>query len=150
MTRHSLFLLVLLGACSSTGPSDIWQDDLDAARARWSAAGIADYDYRYRFVCGLCAPGATEIRAVAVRGGAVLSVRNEVADTLHTGDLSEYGMTGQFARIQRYIDNEAASLTVAYHPVLGYPESVSVDPIAGAIDDEHGYQLSDLVTATDP
>ncbi len=62
-------LLTLLGACSATSPSNTWQNDLDAARTRWSTAGLGDYDYLYAFLCGICAPTATEPKALVPTEG---------------------------------------------------------------------------------
>lgn len=146
MTRHRLPLLVLLTGCASspTGPGNAWQDELDAARARWEAAGPVNYDYHYRFVCGECLPAMGHERLVEVRNGVVTAVRDLVADTLVTFDVPGYAIPRQFDRIQGYIDARAAMLEVEYHAVLGSPVSVAVDPIAEAVDDEHGFLIWDL------
>lgn len=145
MTSRLALLFLLTGCASSpTGPGDARQAELDAARARWEAAGLVNYDYHYRFVCGVCLPAMGHERLVQVRNGVVTVVRDLVADTLVTFDLPGYAIPRQFDRIQGYIDARAAMLEVEYHAVLGSPVSVAVDPIDGALDDEHGFHIRDL------
>jgi hypothetical protein len=138
--------MVLIAACSSpAGPSDGWQEELDAAESKWAAAGPSDYDYHYRVVCGECLPSAMNERLIMVRNGEVQSVRDLVADTLYTSDVTSYRIVDQFERVQGYVDIPAARLTVEYNPTLGYPASVSVDPVEGMVDDEHSFMLWGLV-----
>jgi hypothetical protein len=49
-----------------------------------------------------------------------------------------------FALLQRTLDGRPATFTVAYHPDLGYPALVHVDPKSGVADDEFSVQITSL------
>ena len=142
MKSRSAFAVVLLLACGSTGPSEVWQEQLDAARQRWAANGPSEYEYTYAMTC-YCPPESLRPVLVRVRDGVVIAL---YYGNFPGGELpsyeGEWTIPDQFARIQRYIDAGAKTLEVEYHPVTGVPISVSVDPIPNAIDDEHGFTIS--------
>lgn len=143
MRNFSIAWTALLLACSSTGPSDVWQDQLDAARERWAANGMTEYEYYYGFVCGFCPPEARRPVFVRVREGEVIEL---FYPTFPGGDLpnreGDWTIPEQFDRIQRYIDGGAKMLAVTYHAVNGVPLELAVDPIPEAVDDEHGFTIT--------
>jgi hypothetical protein len=142
MRCTTLSLLTVLLACSATGPSEVWQAQLDAARQRWAANGPSEYEYTYVMTC-YCPPESLRPVLVRVRNGEVIAL---YYGNFPGGELPSYEgdwtIPEQFARIQRYIDGGAKALEVEYHPVTGVPISMSVDPIPNAVDDEHGFTIT--------
>ena len=43
---------------------------------------------------------------------------------------------------------EAAGLAVRYNATFGYPESIQIDWVAGAVDDEVSYRITDFSLAS--
>jgi hypothetical protein len=49
---------------------------------------------------------------------------------------------GLFDIINEAITAKAAAISVRYNDHLGYPESIAIDRVAGAVDDEVSYRIS--------
>ncbi len=141
-----LLLVAMTPSCGEglTGPRKVAQQELNAARARWAALEVANYDYEYRMSC-FCGPDALRPVVVQVRGGMVTAVRDRETDEPRTPLTQWATIPGLFDRIQGWIDLPANTLDVEYDPVSGIPTSVSVDPIRNAVDDEGGFHASALV-----
>ncbi|SRR5690606_22207352 len=161
--RRSLFGLavlagLLLGACvpqtappempppagqpSPPGPpADSVRAALDAARARWDAAGIVDYAFVYEEVC-FCLPEDRGPFAITVRDGAVASAtyQGEPANARRTYPTVD----SLFATVEDALDRGAESVRVTFDPVLGYPAEASIDYEAMVADEELGFRVSDL------
>jgi hypothetical protein len=144
MRKYLLVLLVATGACSSsTGPSDQAQA-LALSRARWYSSGIADYQFTIARLCECSAESAGPV-VVEVRDGEVserkyvsgISVDPQYAD-LFTA------VPGLFELIDEALRRDAAGLAVRYNPAWGYPESIQIDWVAGAVDDEVSYRITDF------
>lgn len=123
-------------------------EELAAARARWAAAAMLDYDYTLSRVC-FCPPEALGPFRVRVRGGDVEGAEfgGEEVDLATNGSLV---MTVErvFADIERALTDPEADVFADYHPELGYPTVASLDWIVQAVDDEEHLTLSDLVAVT--
>ena len=109
------------------------QEALDEARARWEATGITSYSATVdvRCFCGFEGPVDVDIRDGAV--------------TNPSSDIPEWAavtVPEVFDAIESQLD--ADHLEVAFHPELGYPISVRIDPITNASDDEIDYFILDL------
>ena len=144
MPKYLLVLLVAAGACSSsTGPSDEAQA-LALSRARWYSSGIENYDFTIARICE-CTPELAGPVVVEVRNGQVserkyasgINVDPQYAD-LFTA------VPGLFDLIDEAIRRDAAGLAVRYNSAYGYPESIQIDWVAGAVDDEVSYRISDF------
>lgn len=129
-----------LVACA-TAPDDRLAD-LDAARSRWAAQGLAQYAITVERLCFCAGPHRVEVRV-----GEVAVTRTD----LETGEpvppeLAAFfpDVPGFFTIIESEIRRPAHRLTASYHPVAGYPESIVVDPIGGAVDDEYSYRITAL------
>nr|NIP96584.1 hypothetical protein [Akkermansiaceae bacterium] len=143
------FVLGLAGLWAGCGIVDSdgsgWEKDLAEARQLWRDASLTDYDYRVRQLC-FCGFGGAVI-AVEVRGGEVVA-----ATDTQSGEaipLSQFpwaapSVEDLFQRIEDILEGGPAEFTATYDPLLGYPRSVSSDPIANAIDDEWGVEASDV------
>lgn len=118
------------------------QDRLDAARARWDASGIEDYEWTYERSC-FC-PRFTV--TVQVEGGVAVSHQVEPQEggfPESDEDPQILTMTDLFDEVQEAIDT-ADALTVDYEEQSGSVTSIDVDPIKNAIDDEYGYVVRDV------
>jgi hypothetical protein len=117
------------------------QDRLDAARARWEAAGIDSYTWRYERHC-LCPP--LEVEIVVVDGVATaheLVPATDGAPGPVDQELEILTMDDLLDAVQDAIDT-AASLTVGYDPGTGQVRTLDVDQIENAVDDEYGYAVT--------
>ena len=141
----SLILALGLAGCEPvTGPAS----DLDEARARWAARGPDDYTMRLTRGCFCTEEGRGPV-VIAVRGGVVQSRRYvstgaDVPPSL-AGDFPS--VEALFAHIEAAQRAGANELRVTYHPTLGHPVDVYVDPHAGIADDEHHFTVADVAAA---
>jgi len=146
LTAGVLALTVTLGlsACASpTAPEDPLLL-LERNEATWSRAGVTSYRYTIARSC-FCVPESSGPVTVEVRSGQVVDRRYESG----LGVSPQYSdiftsVPGLFGLIREAAAYPAASVTVRYHPQLGYPESIAIDWVAGAVDDEVSYRISAL------
>jgi hypothetical protein len=144
MHKYLLVLLVAAGACSSsTDPSDQAQT-LALSRARWNRSGIANYQFTIARLCE-CTPESVGQVVVEVRGGEVSERKYASGITVDPqyADLFT-DVPGLFDLIDEAIRRDAAGLAIRYNTAYGYPESIQIDWVAGAVDDEISYRISDF------
>ncbi|MBW3666391.1 MAG: hypothetical protein KY394_02225 [Actinobacteria bacterium] len=104
--------MIALAACSGTAASGALEE-LEAARQRWSAAGLDDYRFTFQDDCGECLPSSRLPREVVVRDGEASAPGQPTVDSL-------------FDAVEKALA-DGSSVDVAYHPVLGYPEYIWID-----------------------
>ena len=144
MRKYLLVLLVAAGACSSsTDPSDETQA-LALSRARWYGSGIADYQFTIARLCE-CTPESVGPVVVEVRDGQVAERKYASGSTVDPqyADLFT-DVPGLFELIDEAIRRDAAGLAVRYNSAYGYPESIQIDWVAGTVDDEVSYRITDF------
>ena len=151
-----LSVLMFAGACAETnvGPAgtaapDSPQTRLDAALAKWTDAGIANYNFTFSRGC-FCPVEYVGPYQATVIDGVVTGATYEGVDLLEIEVLraNSYGervltVEQVFAEIDRAIQ-AADSFEVTYHPELGYPLSASIDWDFQMADEEVYYTLADL------
>lgn len=105
--------------------------ELDAARARWAAADITDYDVTIRGV------GST------TRGlRADIEVRNGVtAEAIGAENWMLGGVDSLHDRVERYLRLIPAELAMSFDPINGSPTLIEFDLDLTTIDDEIGYRF---------
>lgn len=137
-------LTVVFAACGLLDP-DPWaerQAALDRNRALWDATGIESYRYRLDrwCFCGLFG----ELRVTVVDGVVTVAERLD-GQPIDEAEL-QYLETIEylFDRTQQAIDNRAYRFQAEYHPDLGYPTLLDLDPDRNAIDEEIRYEVGDL------
>lgn len=135
--------VALLGCSTPTAPDDPLLL-LERNEATWSRAGITSYRYTIARSC-FCIPESSGPVTVEVRSGQVVDRRYESG----LGVSPQYSdiftsVPGLFSLIREAVAYPAASVSVRYHPKLGYPESIAIDWVAGAVDDEVSYRISEL------
>lgn len=139
-------LLLAAAACSDTTGLSSQDDLLNQNRALWGRKGPANYQYVITRSCE-CLPESAGPVTVVVREGQV--------DTRHYAsgapvdpqyDQLFTSVPGLFELIQQAVDLPAAGLAVRYNSQLGYPESIQIDWVAGAVDDEVSYRITDFTS----
>ena len=139
----ALCSLILALACTSpTGP----ENDLAAARVRWARAGIHSYDVIVRRSCE-CTEEMTGPVRVEVRNGLVQSRRyvgsgESVAPAELAAEFTS--VEEMFAKIDAALARPVARLEVRYDSRTGAPLHVFIDHVAGMVDDEVVYTLSEV------
>jgi hypothetical protein len=135
------FSLVTLAACGDpSGPTTEptgagLGEQLDAARERWSAAEITDYELTTKVFC-FC-PELPSVR-VRVTNGEVVS-SEQVGGEIDVGN-DPRTVESWFDEIERLLAGNADHVDVHFDPATGRPLTMSVDPIESAVDDEYAVQ----------
>ncbi len=146
--RWAPLLLLASLACSIGGPDE--EPDplarLAAARQKWQASGISQYELAMRRNCGECLPAAALAVVVSVSAGEKTVSLAENGEPVEALPQLYPDVDGLFDLIEEMV-LAGAELEVDYDEDRGFPRSVSVDPVAGAIDDEFGYVIERLVVA---
>lgn len=150
IARILLPLLFALGACSTpTEPADP-RALLAQNRALWGSANIRDYQYTITRYCECTSEGSGPV-IVAVRSGQVATARyvgGAAVDPQFSGLFTN--VPGLFDLIEDALNRPAAAVSARYHASLGYPESIQIDWVAGAVDDEVSYRITDFSTLPRP
>ncbi len=146
-TLPLVLLLAVAGCTSSSGPTDP-ATALALSRARWFNAGISDYQFTIARVCE-CLPEMAGPVVVEVRGGAVAE-RTYASGTSVDPQYADLftAVPGLFDLIDEAIRRDAAGLAVRYNSEYAYPESIQIDWVAGAVDDEVSYRITDFALLT--
>lgn len=136
---------VIATACSVSGPDG--EDDplarLSAAIQVWQASGISDYELAMRRTCGECLPEHALAVVVTVSGGTKTVSRASNGEPVIALPRTYPDVDGLFDLIEDMV-LAGADVDVEYDGALGFPRSVSVDPVPDAIDDEFGFVIDDL------
>ena len=148
--RHLALLMLLLVASGCPDPMSPEQVALEAATAQWRAARPSDDSY-ILLQRRLCFCPRTEEMRVTVTRGTVTAVVDAATGTAEPSEaLAWYRTVDQlFSEVRTAQRTEGMLRDVTYHPTLGYPTLVSIDPIAMAVDDEVAWQTT-LQTGGDP
>lgn len=138
---------LLLGGCGILEPgSEAAEIDLAQARALWASAGIEDYDLMVERVCYCASHGTVRVE---VRGGRRVAVVPGGDVPLEPTSLSDYPtVEGLFDVVARALEGPADELRVTYHPVIGYPVDLWVDPRRDVDDEEFGYRVELVAPAS--
>jgi hypothetical protein len=122
---------------------------LERHRALWLAAGISSYRYSLERSC-FCQRESLGPVVIEVRRGEVETRRYATGAPVDP-QFAEIFTTipGLFDLIESALDLPAAAVSVRYHRVLGYPQSIQIDWLAGAADDEVSYRITGF-TVLDP
>lgn len=148
--RGTPLLLALCGAfaaagCSSTGPGGSIESEVVFYRAQWESTKPASYTYAVRHTC-FC--GQAAIGPVRVTVGPSGVTSRVYVDTSMPVDSAVFDVfpdiDGLFDVIQQAIEDDAHRIDVTWDETMGYPLDISIDYIELAVDDERGYQITEL------
>ncbi|HEY0019701.1 MAG TPA: DUF6174 domain-containing protein [Longimicrobium sp.] len=131
--------VAILAACGDPTGSAGDPAALSRALERWSVQDIDDYRMTIRLQGGMLAGHAR----ITVRDGQTVSVQPLAPDE---------GMPPRFFEHLDTVDelfevlidahnDDAHRIDVQYHPQLGVPMDVYIDPERNAIDEEHGFKI---------
>lgn len=150
MRLLAAFCALFLASCSTnTGPGD-QRDFLERNRLLWSRAGIPDYRYTVTRLCG-CDPGSLGPVVVEVYAGEIAERRYATGAPVDP-QFEELFRTvpGFFELIEQALDQEAAGLSARYHRRYGFPVSIQIDWVAGIVDDEVSYHITNFAPIQTP
>ena len=130
------------GACAPAGVS--WPvAGLSDARDRWAAAGYDDYAFTLTSSCG--ERNLVGDFDVEVAGGEVVAVAASLAHLEMTPESYVESGGRTIDGFLDLVDERHDDVTdVAFDDVLGYPTSLTLDPMPRAIDDEECYAITDV------
>jgi len=145
-SSRSIACLILAVLVTGTACSDPVSPEAEAfaqARARWNAAAISDYSFRYEQFCFCPVNGPIDILVVADSIAA--------ATVVETGEPAPHPsgyatIDGLFDRLQSALDEDPVQFDVTYDPSFGFPASASVDISQQIADEEYSF----TVQAFDP
>lgn len=139
-----LGLLLLVGGCSDpTGPEEA---RLTAAQRRWEAARPASNSYtmQQRVLC-FCITGSTTFQVTVTTGAVTRAVNLTTGESMSVTLLSIFRTIDQlFTQAREGLTREGVVQSMAFDATLGYPTTLSLDPVRGAIDDEVTYITSNV------
>jgi hypothetical protein len=117
------------------------------ARQAWVALQVREYRYHFRRFCFCFGPPGDAI--VHVRDGKVIKVEELSSPRLPPeavmGDPSLYPtIEGLFDLLDQFVRDGADVIQFSLDPQFGFPTTISVDRLLGAIDDEVAYSASEF------
>jgi uncharacterized protein DUF6174 len=139
LIRASLYAAVITIALRFALPA-LADANLDAARARWKSAAIANYEYGYNKYCD-CHRESPPETVVTVRGGTVTSVRHRpVGTTVEVPaadkNLQYYWTVDGLFELVAAAQARGVQVRAAYDAELGFPREIYIDYDAKLIGDE--------------
>lgn len=147
LARPVAALLVLtVGACGDpTGSPDPLA--LAKNRAQWQSQGITSYAFDFQRSCFCLLEALLPVR-IRVTDGEVVAVTDSTGQPVDPGDVALYytvTVDSLFGIVAHAIATDAHLLEVRYHVQLGFPESIAIDYVAPAVDDEVSYRAGNLM-----
>jgi hypothetical protein len=135
-------LALILTACSSGAKSEF-----DRNQEKWQNAHVSHY--RYSLFVGCFCPFTEKMPLnIEVENGDVLSIIYADGTPIPATDpefefFSRYGtMERLFSELEADLAGAADEVTVSYDPALGFPQTVYIDVIKEATDDELSLTVS--------
>ncbi len=143
-----LGVLLLVGACSD--PTSPEQSRLAAAQRTWIAARPASnsYSMQQRVLC-YCLTGSTTFQVTVVSGAITRAVNLTTGESMSAGLLTIFRtVDALFTQAREGLTREGVVRSMAFDATLGYPATLSLDPVPDAVDDEVTYITSNVVPLT--
>ena len=115
---------------------------LAANQARWAAAGLHSYRFRFRWEC-FCVPDYVRVVDIDVVQGIIVSVVDvETGERLDAEAAAQYRtIEGLFGFVRASMDYPADGINVAFDAGFGYPADARVDYVTGMADEEMGFRV---------
>ena len=150
MTARARTAVAFAAALASAGA--LADPELDAARARWQAAGLSSYEYGYHKFCE-CHRESPPETVVSVRDGGVVGVRHRPAgsDVEVPAVDKNFGyywtVDGLFGVIASALERNV-QVRAVYDESLGYPREIYIDYDADFIGDELDLRLTSVTASS--
>jgi hypothetical protein len=147
MKRLLIIALVALAASCHDDPTSPAEGAYRAATARWQSMRPSGNSYRIdQQVSCFCIWGGSVFEVTVANGVVTRAVDKQTAKDVATAELGRFRTVDQlFADVASALQVPGMLRGVTYDPLLGYPSSVSLDPLPHAADDEVLYFTSRLV-----
>lgn len=140
-TTEDTIILPTITIGPPIGEHSITPEDLKAARKTWRSMGYDSYAITVRRSC-FCVPSYLGPFEIVVRNGEVVSVTS-LADGGRDdapANAEELTVPGLFDIIEKGFDSD--QMVVVFDKRTGVPQSISIDYIFGAVDDEMSITVS--------
>lgn len=138
----TLFALLVVAGCSLSDVDDASRLGWEDALIKWNQAGPASYSFVLTQAC--TCPGPKTAVRIVVRNKVVES-RTVIATDLplDAASASQFpDVPGLFARIDRMLDLDYASLQVRYDDAYGFPAEIYFDLSVQQSDDTEAYVVT--------
>ncbi len=144
----TIILAVMISVTSCSGSETEAMRTLKQNEKKWAEQSQffkQSYTYTIHIGC-FCPEDITSAVSVLVTSGKTESVvyTDDGTPATHEVFATVDTIEDLFDIIRKAIDNEVDELIVEYDPNLGYPASISIDPIKTAVDEERGYTILDF------
>jgi hypothetical protein len=149
MKRLLLLALTMLVSACHNDPASPAESDYRVAAARWQRMRPAGNSYRIdQQVSCFCIWGGNVYEVTVTNGVVTRAVDKQSSAVVATAELGRFRTIDQlFADVASALQVPGALRGASYDPQLGYPSSVSLDPIRNAADDEVLYFTSRFVAS---
>ena len=134
LNRFTVLLSIILLAACSAAP----KNPLTANREKWAAQGITHYSFNLIVGC-FCAFRNQMPLAIEVKDGKMVSIVDNAGQSVDqfAETFDKYNTVEKlFSATEAAQNGGAEKTTVEYDPDKGYPQSVFIDYIEKAVDDE--------------
>ncbi len=139
-----LGVLLLVGACSN--PTSPEEARLTTAQRRWETTRPASnsYSMQQRVVC-FCVTGATPFQVTVTSGAVTRAVNLTTGESMSVPLLTIFRTIDQlFTQAREGLKADGVVKSMAFDATLGYPTTLSLDPLRDAVDDEVTYITSNV------
>jgi len=139
---QKIFLpLIFIFAFISCSSDDDFTDELNANRLLWQSSQIKDYTLNERISCfcgGLLSWDVFVLNSIKdrVEFDETQLPSNQIYDDIFNNSRT---VEESFDFIESLLSQNVASLNVEYDDVYGFPNHISIDYVANAVDDEISY-----------
>ncbi len=122
------------------------QSQLDINRKKWESEMVSSYNFSFQWSC-FCLPDYVAQVNITVRENRIHGaafVEGDIPIPLEVAKERYRTMEGLFNLLQSAIDENAETISVTYHPELGYPTEVWIDYDERIADEERGFTIHSL------
>ena len=142
LKRSAIILaLIVLTACS-TSPASL----LAANRRKWESQHITHYRFHLSIIC-FCGFSDRMPLTIEVKDGQLISILDRQGQSM-TEFLATFEKYSTIEKLFNVLDSAlnggADKVTVDYNIDYGYPQSINIDYIKDAIDDEMAFEISEF------
>ena len=139
-----LGMSLLVGGCSD--PTNPEETRLTAAQRRWDAARswLNSYGMQQQVMC-FCPNAATSYRVTVTAGSITRAVNLTTGESMSVISLTMFRTVDQlFTQAREGLKRDGVVQSMAFDATLGYPTTLSLDPLRDAVDDEVTYVTSNV------
>ena len=136
--RFTLILSIIVLAACSVAP----KTPLEANREKWTAQGITHYSFNLAVGC-FCVFRNQMPLAIEVKDGKVISILDNAGQPVPQF-AETFDSYNTIEKLFSKLNDKADKITVEYNKQYGYPESIYIDYIEKAVDDEISFTVSNF------